>query len=253
MSVRWIGELGSANEIPAVIDLLNAGKEASDMSAAEQALTVLCEKSANADASVVKLTAAMAKAQPPQKSVMVRVLGSVSGPAALKAVRTSVDDANIGVRATAIRVLGSWKTADAAPELLALAKTAKAAEEKVLLVRGFLTLAANTDIPEAQRTTMCFEGAKLAGSKEEKRLLLAAMGTVHTVRSLVQIRPYLNDSATVEEASAATVAVAAKLVEGDGAAQTVEPLEKVAQSVSNANLVQQAKKLLDQAKKKAAK
>ena len=171
----------------------------------------------------------------------------------MKAVRAAVDDTNADVRVNAIRVLGSWKTADAAPELLALAKASAKPDEKVLFVRGYLSLAANTDIPQAERLTMCQEGSKLAQSTDEKRLLLAALGAIASPNSLTLIRPHLDDKATIEEASAATLAVTEKLVAGSASAKSIEPLEKVVQSSSNANLVQKAKKLLDEAKKKAVK
>jgi hypothetical protein len=123
----------------------------------------------------------------------------------------------------------------------------------VLFIRGYLTLAANTDIPQIERFTMCQEGSKLAQNSEEKRLLLAALSEIHSPNSLALIRGLMDDKAIVEEASAAAVTVAEKLVEGPSPAKTIEPLEKVTQSSSNANLVQKAKKLLDVAKQKANK
>ena len=50
------------------------------------------------------------------------MLQAVGGPGALQAVRGSVDDADKDVHAAAIRVLCEWKSADAAPVLLELAK-----------------------------------------------------------------------------------------------------------------------------------
>jgi len=66
------------------------------------------------------------------------------------------------------------------------------------------------------------------------------------------IAPYLGDAATKDEASAATVAVAEKLVDGPDASKLAEPLQKAAQATANADLVKRAKALLRQVAKKNA-
>jgi HEAT repeat protein len=67
---------------------------------------------------VDELCSALDKAEMQQKLALLRVLSVVGGADALKAVRAAVDDSNADVHRAAIRALGSWGSADAAPHLL---------------------------------------------------------------------------------------------------------------------------------------
>jgi hypothetical protein len=89
---------------------------------------------------------------------------------------------------------------------------------------------------------------------EEKKLLLGALGNLQAVGALELITPYLEDAAVKEEASAAVVALAERLLKGGGATRNapklVAPLEKAAQATANPSLAQRAKTLLQQARNK---
>lgn len=103
---------------------------------------------------------------------------------------------------------------------------------------------------------MCREAAGLVQQTEDKKMLLAALGGINSAASVEQIVPHLGDSATREEAGAAIVGIADRLLKGQNATQAapklIQPLEKVIQAVTNADLVQRAKTLLQQAKSKAS-
>jgi len=251
-ALKKLGELGGPAEFPALLDLLIKAKESADLDAAEQALIAICSKAEKPESLTEKLIGSMAQARPEQKSVLLRVLNSIGGPAALRAVRTAVKDSDANVRATAIRALGAWKTADSAPDLLALAQTADNPTDKMLCLRSYLGLAANSDLPADQRLTMCRQVGDLAQKPEEKRLLLAALGTIQSPDSLVLIQPYLDDAAIREEAASACVTIAEKLLKGTDASkiagQLLGPLQKVVEAKASDDLTKRATALLQKAK-----
>jgi HEAT repeat protein len=256
-ALRRAGELASLSDLPVLLDRLTQAKGAAEVEAAEQAINMVCSRGGSPEASAEKLVTLLPQAQPTQKAALVRVLGALGGPVALKTVRAAVDDSNRDVHTTAIRTLGDWKTADAAPDLLALAKSAADPTDKMLCLRSCLGLARNTDVPAAQRLSICKQAAELTQKPEEKRLLLAALGGIPTVESVGLITPHLDDPAIKEEAAAATVAVAEKLLKGKDAAQVagrlVEPLQKAAQATANPDLAKRAQDALKQAQSKAGK
>jgi hypothetical protein len=102
---------------------------------------------------------------------------------------------------------------------------------------------------------MCRQAATLVQKDDEKKLLLAALGSISSVEAIDLIKPYLEDPATKEEASTGIADISDKLLQGGDAAKAapklIEPLEKVAQSTANADLAKRAQKLLEQAKNKA--
>lgn len=256
LALSKVGELGSPDNVSAVLGLLPKLSSGDDLDAAEQALTALCAKGEKPEACAEPVAAALDAAQPKQKAVLLRVLGSVGGPRALRAVRAAVDNPNPEVHGAAIRTLGSWKTADAAPALLDLAKNASDATDRTLSLRGYLGLAANPDVPANERLTMCREASALVKDDEEKRLLLAALGTSNSARAARMVVPYLDEEGTKEEASAALAAIADRVLKGERSAQAaprlVEPLEKAAKTASNEGLVKRLNSLLQQARAKGA-
>jgi HEAT repeat protein len=253
-AIKRLGELGSTADLPALIDLLMQAK-GQDLDAAEQAVGAVCAKSDNPEAATEKLANLMAQAQPAQKGALLSVLSAIGGTKALEAVRAAVNDSNAEVRAGAIRALGGWKTAEVAPDLLALAQNASSPGDKTLCLRAYLSLAANTDVPADQRLSMCREAAGLAQKPEEKKLLLAALGGLNSPDALALITPHLEDAATKAEASTAAVTVAEKLVRrrdaGKLAPRLVAAMEKVVQAAANADLTKRAQSVLQQAQSKA--
>jgi len=201
---------------------------------------------------VEQLCSALDKAEVRQKLALLGVLSVAGGADALKAVRAAVDDSDAEVRRAAIRALGSWGSADAAPHLLELAKKATNQNDKTLCLRGYLGLASRGDLPGRQRLSMCREVQGLLERDDEKRLLLGALGSINTPASVAMIVPYLDSSGTREEASAAIVGIAETLLKGKNASKfaprLVEPLSKVAEVTTNASVSRKAKELLKQAK-----
>jgi adenosylmethionine-8-amino-7-oxononanoate aminotransferase len=102
---------------------------------------------------------------------------------------------------------------------------------------------------------MCRQAASLTQQSEEKKLLLAALGSIPLPDSLGLVTPHLDDATIKDEACAATVAIAEQLLKGQNAAQVaaklIEPLQKAAAATANADLAGRAKGLLQQAQSKA--
>jgi HEAT repeat protein len=248
VALSKLGELGGEAELSSVLDVLPKLTQMADFDAAEQALSMLCSKTETRESCSQKVIPRLYQAQPGPKSVLLRVLSGVGGPGALQAVRAAVDDPNPQVHDAAIRALGAWKTADAAPELLALATSSSNATDRTLCTRSYLGLAANSDLPAAQRLAMCRNAIPLITQSEDKNLLLSVLGAIESPESVALIAPYLDDPAAKDEAGAAVVGLAEKFLKtapGAGLPPTlIAALEKVSQSKSNDELAKRAKALL---------
>jgi HEAT repeat protein len=251
-ALKKVGELAGPAELPPLLDCLEKAKSPEDLEATEQALSAISLKVAKPDSFVSQVETRLAASQPAQKCALVRVLGAVGGTSALRAVRGAVNDPNVEVHAAAIRVLGGWSSADAATDLLELAKAATNLTDRMICLRGYLALAGHADLPTGQRLAMCRQTATLVQKDDEKKLLLAALGGIASVEALDLIKPYLDDPATKEEASTSVVDVSGKLLQGSDSAKAasklVEPLDKAAEVTASADLAKRARKLRDQAK-----
>jgi HEAT repeat protein len=253
-AVKTLGELAGPAELPRLLDLLSRATTPEDLEATEHALNAVSLRATDHAAFVRQMEAGLAQSMPAQKCALIRVLGAVGGADALKAVRAAVSDPNAEVHAAAIRALGGWSTADAAPDLLELAKAAANPTDKMICLRGYLRLAGQSDLPPDKRLALCREAAALAQKDDEKKLLLAALGGIASSESLELVTPYLAEAGTKEEAATAAVEISDKLLKDKDAAKLAprlaELLDKVAGATSSPDLAKRAKDLRDQAKSK---
>jgi len=247
-ALKKVGELGSPAEFSALLDLLMQFQAKQDIDAAEQAMSSVCAKADNPMSYTRNLTSSLAKATPAQKGALLRVLSVIGGRNALDAVREAVNDSNAQVSDAAIRVLCSWKTADAAPDLLALAKSSSNQSRKTAALRGYINLARDENISTGKRLEICRQAAALTQRGAEKKLLLGALSTVPSLDALSMAMAHLDSAATRDEAAFAAVAIGEKIVDqkpGDVA----EAMQKVLDATRNRNVIKRGRAVLNKAKK----
>ena len=250
-AIKMVGELGGPDQLSAVLDVLMEMRNPRDIEAGRQALSAVCGKASQPESCSGALIGRLDRAGTAQKIVLLRVLSGIGGQEALKAVRETVGDANADVHAAAIRALGTWKTVDAAPHLLALAK----GTDKALCLRAYLGMAGRRDLPVGERLSMCRKVVGMIQSADEKRRLLGVLGGIDSPDAMSVIAPYLNDAAVRRESVMASLAVADRLLKsrasGNHAPELIAPLEKVVQAEAGGDLSSRAKELLQTAKTKA--
>ena len=254
-AVKMIGDLGGPDQLSAMLDLLSGARESKELAAVEQAIIAICLKSPDSQALADKLIGRLGAAAPAQKTALIRALGAVGGPKALKAVSAATESGNAEVRSAAVRAIGTWKTVDAAPVLLAMARKTGSQAERTLFLRGYLNLAVRGDMPLDQRLAMCAEAGRMIVRDDEKRLLLGTLSNIHAPETMELILPYLKDRGVRREAGMAAVTIADRMLRGRGpsphAAKLIKPLEEVVQNAPNDNIAKRAKTLLGQARTKA--
>jgi HEAT repeat protein len=246
-ALKRIGELGSPAEFSALLDLLMQFEGKQDLDATERALNAVCAKAGNPASYTSKLTSSFSKATPAQKSALLRVLSAIGGMDALNAVREAAKDSNAEVSDAAIRVLCSWKTAEAAPDLLALAKSSSNQSRKTAALRGYINLVRDENLSTEKKLQMCRQAAALIERNEEKKLLLGALSTVPAVEALSIAMEHLGSPATRDEAAFAAVAISEKIVD-QKPREVAEALQKVLKATDNRNVRNRARKILDRAK-----
>jgi len=250
-AIKLAGDLAGPEQVPALLDLLGQVEKSEDLDAIEQGLTTACTKADNPQPLIAAVIKRLDQVKPPQKAVLLRVLAAAGGPEALKAVLAAIDSSEAQVHLAAVRALGAWKTADAAPHLLTFAKQAKDPGERTLFLRGYLNMAARSDLPTQERLAMCGQAASMIQRDEEKRSLLGTLGSIESPEAITMILPYLDDAAARQEAAVAIVNVAEKFLRGPERDKYLEslsgPVEKAAQVTTNAAVARRAKALLRRA------
>jgi HEAT repeat protein len=256
-AIRQLGELAGADRLPTLLDLLMANTDGGVLGAVEAAVGSVCARAEKPEACAGPVADRLPKAEAVQKVTLVKILGGIGGETALAAVRGVVADGNENVHTTAVRTLAGWKTPDVLPTLLDLAKQTDNPRDQTLALRGYLGWAARRgegQLPHGQRLDICRAAADLVKTAGQKKLLLGALGNIHSPEALGLILPHLSDAEVHNEACSAVVAVAEELLKVGGgekyAKDVIAPLEKVAEAATG-DLANRAKGLLDRARIKA--
>jgi HEAT repeat protein len=247
-ALRKVGELGGPAELPALLELLMQFTTSQDLNAAVQASTAVIGKADNSQSYTARLTGRLGRASPAQKSALLRILGVVGGTDALKAVRVATNDSDNQVRDAAIRALCGWKTADAAPDLLALAKTSPDRSRKTAALRGYIGLVRDESLSTEKKLAMCKQAVSLIQRDQEKKLLLGVLSGVPAVEALSMAMARLDNPAIKNEASFAAVAISEKIVQ-QKPREVADALQKVMRATDNRGVRRRARATLDKAKR----
>lgn len=244
-AIKSYGEFAGMNELPRVLELLNTTTDTQEIQIVEKVLNAICAEASDSDAVVTRLAAAMPMANAATKAVLLRALGVVGNGAALEVVRGMTGSADKDERLEAIRVLSSWKSADAAPLLLEIAKTADHPTAKLVSLRGYIWMAGRSTLTREQRSEICRTAGPLVDRTDLRRILLSVMATLPDASLFEVMLPILDDPSVRGE----SLATMTKLVAWTGKRQVplaraaLEKLLKVA--ADDPATVKPAQELLD--------
>jgi HEAT repeat protein len=253
-AVRKAGELAGPGGAPDLLKLLLIAKSPEEISAAEQALSSSLNKADNKEQSANLVSGAWTVASVEQKKSLLNILTGIGGKSALEAVRTAVQSTEPAVRSSAIRALGSWNSVEAAPDLLRVAQSTSDPAERILALRSYLAVATDSDLKPETRLEMCNSAAALVKGSEETKLLLSSLGSIENLDSLKLVQPFLNNPEVKEEAGAAILRIADKVLQSQNAKASAKAIEEaldgVSQSSVSAALKERAEKLKNTARSK---
>lgn len=206
-----LGVLAGQAELGMLVALAVKPKDTADRAAIEGALGTAFRRTGDAKKCADVVLAALGGAPADAKPTLLRLLGVAGTPEAFQAVRAALGQDDAAIRDAAVRTLAEWPSGSAAEELLQLARTAPVAAHKILALRGYVRLAGLSDNPTAMYT----RALELAERTEDKRLVLAGLGTASSSEALQLVEKHLNDAALQAEAAAAIVQIAGRLKESD--------------------------------------
>ena len=228
---------------PALAEIIAKAKDDGERAAAEKALGSLCSRAANKDACVDAILAAMGAAETPGKCGLIRVLGRAGTAKALTAVRTAVKDATPEIQDAGVRSLADWSDATAAADLLEIGKTGAKPAHQVLALRGYVRLAGDKAVPNAQKLKMYGEAMAAAKRPDEKKLVLGGLGSMKSPAALTMAAGCLDDAALQAEACSTAVNIA-KNLGNQGKAEIAAAMAKVVTVAKDGNVKKEAENLL---------
>ncbi len=147
----------------------------------------------------------------PTKVTLLEILGAVGGTKALATIGLAAKTAEPKLQDTSTRLLGEWMTQDAAPVLLDLAHSKDLAQYQVRALRGYIRIARQFVLPEAERNEMCRKAFEASRQPAEKKMVLEVLKRYPSSESLALSIAAMKIPELKEDATAATLAIAQKL------------------------------------------
>ena len=241
-ALRTLAVLGAPEHATLLIGVLDTAPDNAARAAVENALGSLCARCG--DEALPAVINAMGCAKAESRLALLRAVGRAGGAKALGAVVQSLNDPDQAFRDEALRELSEWPTADAAPQLLELAKSDQE-NRHVLGLRGYIRLTRAATDPAA-KAAMLTQAMELTRAPGEKWQVLAAWGTLKTVQSLDTLLPFLQDPQVKNEAGSAIIAVATEVAKagGEGKNRAVDALKAVVAACDNPAVVENANRIL---------
>ena len=125
----------------------------------------------------------------PGKSIAIQtalldILASVGGTNALKAIADAGKSSESALKDASSKLLGDWMTIDAAPVLLELSTTGPADKYQVRSIRGYIRIARQFVMSDAERIAMCQKAFEISKAPAEKKLVLEVLKRYPSLENL---------------------------------------------------------------------
>ena len=152
-----------------------------------------------------------------RSTVLLETLADVGGAKALATVAAAATSGDQSLQDAATRVLGKWMTADAAPVLLELATGDAVGPFRGRALKGYVRIARQFAMPEAERAAMCQKALAVARDPADRKAVLEILVRYPHATTLAVAREAAALPDVAEEAQAAAAAIEAKLAKPAGA------------------------------------
>ncbi|NQU22056.1 MAG: DUF1080 domain-containing protein, partial [Candidatus Nealsonbacteria bacterium] len=241
-AIRALGSTTQIADLSQLIDLAVGSLGSKDFDAARAALQAACVRMPQ-EPCAEKLVAAMSGVSTPERVFLLEQLTLVGGTTALNTVVGMARANNDVMQDAATRLLGAWPSADAAPAMLALAKTLTNEKYKIRALRGYVRIARQLNMTPAARMAVCRNTLAIARRSDDRGLVFEVFKRYPTPEGLTLAVSLLDDKALRKQACSTIVSMA-----GVVAMKAPEPTEKallrVIDLTTDAALTAEAKRQL---------
>ena len=232
--------LGNEHHTAVIVKRLNAATDRKEQRQAAAALLAVCRRGKSKCAPAV--IAGLKGADQGARIALMRALLEASGPKALNQMVLCMEDKDKRVRDEAVRLVTSWPDRAAYGHLKTLARDTENLRNHILAMRGLVRLASPAKDREPDLVTLSLT-MKMATRKEERVMILGALGRIPTQASLAQVASFLDQPDLAEDAGLAAVLIAEKMG-NDEKAQVKAVMQKVIKTVKNEKTRTRAKAVL---------
>ena len=241
-AIRALGQTVQIDDLPKVLARAIALRESDEWEVVRDTLQVMCVRLPQ-DACAEQFAAAIESASTSVKALLLEQLSAVGGTRALETVLAAAYSEDDALQDAATRVLGTWMSADAAPAILRLANSLTNSRYEVRVLRGYIRLARQLEMPPRQRMEVCQNALAIAQRTEEKMLVLDVLRRYPSPEGMETAVSLLSDTDVKEPACGVAVSIAERVLPtyADG---VEEAMRQVLGAVQNQEIKDRAKSII---------
>ena len=190
-----LGQLAGPEGIAKLAHLILDAKDAAAREEAEKALMLIAQRDPKVkiDQRALPLLRVMSGLNEKEKAALLPALGRIGGKPALKVVEAALRDKDPARHAAALQALCNWPDGGVAPRLVELALADNDPADRMLVVDALIRVAPLPDKrPDAVRLAMLKRAMELAGSDQQKALVLKRARAIYSLDTLRFVVPYMD-------------------------------------------------------------
>ena len=234
-----MGQLATENDAATLMKIALAIKDPGERKAAQDAIRWICSEATDRNKCFDAIAAFYGQADETTKLFILELGPSAGTDTALSLEKAALKSGNAQQRDKALRALAAWPNADAAPELLAIARESAGDTEGILALRGFIQIA-GAGGSNKDKVGRYLTASELAKRPDEKRLLISKLKDNRTIESFRVIKNYLADPAVQAEAEIAAIDLANRIGSGRNRDEVAATLTSIAETSKNKGAVKRA-------------
>jgi HEAT repeat protein len=208
-----LGTTVPPEKLSVLIKFAVSPKHAEDAAVAQQALKTASVRMPDREVCAKELSAALERAPVATQIVLLKILGEVAGTKALQTIADAAKNPDPQIQDAASELLGNWQTIDAAPVLLGLTKSAPEDKFRIRAMRGYIKIARQFTMSDAERIEMCHKATEACFRTAERKLVIEVLRRYPSLDTLKLAIDATNDPELKDDASAAVLVIAAKLTQ----------------------------------------
>jgi len=242
-AIRTLGNLGLDEDIRILVERLIASSSDEEIAVLKEALQAACQRVRDREPVAGTLIEYLGKTSGNTRRNVVEVLGGLEGPTALRAIADAARSQDADLQDVATAVLGSWLSPDVAPVLWDLIQNNAAPQYRVRLIRGYIRVARQFNVPDAERVTMCRNALQVSDRPDERRLVMDVLRRNPSAEGLALAVAELDRPGMQAAACDAIVTIAEKLNKDVPGLR--EALQQVVEKARDASVKSRAQALLE--------
>ena len=238
-ATKSIGTLGGADDVTKLVELLLTSKDSGDRGYFASATSAIAVRQPDVNTRSAAIIAGLTKADADGKVLLLGVLSALGGKPAYEAVHGYLASAAADIKKAAVEAFTEWPDASPLDDLKAVVKSDASDVNRILAMRGYIRLLAESNIKNNKRVEACKEMYALATRPQEKYAVFAGLGDSPSVQALQFLEGHLGDADVKAEALATYERVAEQLIKPK-AKEARAALERVIALTDDKNLRRRA-------------